>query len=84
MKAEDVLPDETDHLQLGALQLRKGSVGAFIANARLLADPGIDTEQRRQARTDLLELVPALRALGLFEVFEVRDPRLRALVEVQR
>ena len=75
MKAEDILPDRQDRIHLGGVEIRKGSVGAFIANARLLP-----AEQRRQAEEDLRALLPAIRALGLLELFELRDARLRTLV----
>ena len=75
MKAEDILPDRQDRIRLGGVEIRKGSVGAFIANARLLP-----TAQRRQAEEDLRALLPAIRALGLLELFELRDARLRTLV----
>ncbi|MFO6052751.1 hypothetical protein ACLBUN_16055, partial [Pseudomonas aeruginosa] len=38
MKAEDILPDRQDRIRLGGVEIRKGSVGAFIANARLLLE----------------------------------------------
>ncbi|MDF5997095.1 hypothetical protein P4200_32155 [Pseudomonas aeruginosa] len=58
----------------------QGSVGAFIANARLLLEEELPAEQRRQAEEDLRALLPAIRALGLLELFELRDARLRTLV----
>ncbi|WP_129416513.1 hypothetical protein [Pseudomonas aeruginosa] len=80
MKAEDILPDRQDRIRLGGVEIRKGSVGAFIANARLLLEEELPAEQRRQAEDDLRALLPAIRALGLLELFELRDARLRTLV----
>lgn len=80
MKAEDILPDRQDRIRLGGVEIRKGSVGAFIANARLLLEEELPTAQRRQAEEDLRTLLPAIRALGLLELFELRDARLRTLV----
>ncbi len=80
MKAEDILPDRQDRIRLGGVEIRKGSVGAFIANARLLLEEELPTAQRRQAEEDLRALLPAIRALGLLELFELRDARLRTLV----
>ena len=79
MKAEDILPDRQDRIRLGGVEIRKGSVGAFIANARLLLEE-LPAAQRRQAEEDLRALLPAIRALGLLELFELRDARLRTLV----
>ncbi len=80
MKAEDILPDRQDRIRLGGVEIRKGSVGAFIANARLLLEEELPAEQRRQAEEDLRALLPAIRALGLLELFDLRDARLRTLV----
>ncbi|HCD6630078.1 TPA: hypothetical protein NDU38_003283 [Pseudomonas aeruginosa] len=80
MKAEDIFPDRQDRIRLGGVEIRKGSVGAFIANARLLLEEKLPAAQRRQAEEDLRALLPAIRALGLLELFELRDARLRTLV----
>lgn len=53
MKAEDILPDRQDRIRLGGVEIRKGSVGAFIANARLLLEEELPAAQRRQAEEDL-------------------------------
>ena len=81
MRAKDVLPDGQNEVKLAGITVRKGSVGAFLANARVLAAPASTAEERDDARLDIIEALPALRALGLFDLLEVRDPALRALVE---
>ncbi|WP_057919146.1 hypothetical protein [Lysobacter antibioticus] len=78
MRAEDLLPDHLDHTRIDGVLVRKGSVGAFLANARVWSDG--DADARAQAERHIVEALPALRALGLFEVLEIRDPRLRVLV----
>lgn len=77
MQAKDVLPDGQDFVVRNGLSLRKGSVGAFLANAQVLQDPAATPEARQAAGHDLVALLPALEALGLFEVFEMRSPALR-------
>ena len=79
MRAEDLLPDHLDQGQFNGIAVRKGTVGAFLINARRLADPGASEEQRRLAEHDIVEALPALRALGLFEILQVRDEHLRRL-----
>ncbi|MCR6477133.1 hypothetical protein NU688_13305 [Variovorax sp. ZS18.2.2] len=77
MQAQDVLPDGQDFVIRNGLQLRKGSVGAFLVNAQLLQDPSATAEAKQAAERDLIDLLPALEALGLFDVFELRSPTLR-------
>jgi hypothetical protein len=81
MRAEDLLPDDVNHGQFNGVTVRKGSVGAFLVNARVLSDPAASAESRAAAERDILSALPALRAIGLFDVLQVRDERLRALVE---
>ena len=80
MRADQVLPDDVDHGQFNGLTIRKGTVAAFLANARTWTRADSGADEREQARAQIAEDLPALRALGLFEVLEIRDERLRALV----
>ncbi|MNK68225.1 hypothetical protein D3C87_875790 [compost metagenome] len=77
MKAQDIIPDGQDFTVIDGHTVRKGSVGAFLANARVLEDPNATADERRVARDDLASLIPTLDALGLFDVFELRSPALR-------
>ena len=81
MRAKDVLPDGTDQSEFNGVTVRKGTVGAFLANARVLTDAAASPDIRSAAERDIIEALPALRALGLFDILSVRDDRLRALVE---
>jgi hypothetical protein len=83
MRASDVLSDDQDERLVAGVSVRKGSVGAFLMNARILSDPAASLEERQMAERDIIELLPALRALGLFDVFEIKDEKLRALVNAQ-
>ena len=81
MRADQILPDDINHGQFQGVTIRKGTVAAFLANARTWTDAHTGADERAQARAQIVEDLPALRALGLFEVLEIRDERLRALVE---
>ena len=81
MQAQDILPDHLDTVERNGVVIRKGSVGAFLANARTWCDPASDPGARMRAERDILNALPALRALGLFEVLAIRDAALRDLVE---
>lgn len=64
--------------------VRKGSIASFIQNVKLL--PGLSEESAEfQAIADQIRRVkPALDAVGLFDVFEVRDPRVTAILAGER
>jgi hypothetical protein len=82
MRAEDVLPEEVNQTVMSGITIRKGSVGAFLANAKILTDSNTSIDDRALAEKDLISLIPALRALGLFEVLEIKDEKLRRFVEM--
>lgn len=52
----------------------------FVANAQLMLDPATPEAVRREAEPRLLARLPALHALGVFELFAIRDGALAALV----
>jgi len=84
MRAKDVLSDDDDEGDFSGVKVRKGTVGAFLANAKILEDPAASAESRAAAEQDIIEALPALDALGLFDVLLIRDEKLRALVETNR
>jgi hypothetical protein len=82
MRAEDVLADQQNQGQFNGVTVRKGTVGAFLANARLWLDETTSDAERSIAERDILDALPALHALGLFDILQVRDLALRELVSV--
>jgi len=81
MKAEDLLPDHVNQADINGVVVLKGTVGAFLANARIWTDRSSSAQGREDAERDIVDALPALRALGIFEVLEIRDAALRLMVE---
>lgn len=52
----------------------------FVADARLMLDPATPESVRRETEPRLLAQLPTMHALGVFELFTIRDPALNALV----
>lgn len=50
----------------------------FVACAHQMLDPMTPEPVRRAMEPRLLAQLPSLRALGVFELFEVRHPGMRA------
>ena len=78
---EDVLPDGAERASFDGVVIRKGTVAAFVANARALANAEPGSEPHRALIAALTSLAPQLAAIGLFEVFEPRDPQIADLVK---
>ena len=81
MRADQILPDDVNEGQFQGVTIRKGTVAAFLANARTWTQAGADTAARAEAAREIARDLPALRALGLFEALEIRDEGLRALAD---
>jgi hypothetical protein len=81
MRAEDLLPDHLSKGDFDGVSVRKGTAGAFLVNARVWIDASAAANERIVAERDIVDSLPALRALGLFNVLQIRDPRLQALVD---
>ena len=83
MRAEQILPDHVDQVDVNGTTIRKGTVAAFLANARIFTDQNAGDESRTRAEADIIAALPALRAIGLFDVFEIRDIALRKWIDAR-
>ena len=81
VKPQDVLADGQECAEFDGVSVRKGSVAAFIGNVRALAEAEPSTPQWDEIVSQLRELKPALGRIGVLDVFEIRDPELRELVD---
>jgi hypothetical protein len=64
MRAEDLLPDDVNQGEFNGATVWKGTVGAFIANAKLWTDPGTSAEDRSVAELHILEALSRQRFAG--------------------
>ena len=56
------------------------ALSVFVACAHAMLDPQTPEPRRRALESRLLTQLPTLRALGVFELFGIRNPALRAMV----
>lgn len=81
MRPEDILPDNQNTVTQGGRELRKGSVAAFMANIRILQNDSAKAEHAT-AKAHMLELMPTMEALGFFELFDIRDEKIKELIGI--
>lgn len=79
IRPEDVLPDEADSATFGGTTARKGTVAAFVANAKVLDDLSEGSPEWKAVVDQLRSLVPGLRAVGALDVFVPRSSVIAAL-----
>jgi hypothetical protein len=61
-------------------EMSTSPIETFLACAHQMLDPATSEAVRRAIEPRLLAQLPTLRALGVFELFELRDPSLREWV----
>ena len=80
IRPDDVLADGVEATTFDGIDVRKGTVAAFVANARKLEQLEPGDAGRDPIVGQLRELAPALRAVGLLEVFAPRSPDVAAIL----
>jgi hypothetical protein len=76
VRAEHLLPDDKNFAELNGITIRKGTMGAFFANLRILSQMPEDSPDR-EAIVDELKLgLPTMRENGLFDLFTFRSTEL--------
>jgi len=80
VRPEDVLADEVNSATLNGTEVRKGSVAAFIANAKILESLAPTEPLYSEVEAQLRALVPAVRAVGVLDVFAPRTAAIAALI----
>ena len=69
-----------DYSDLDGGQEAGHALVTFVACAHAMLDPATPEERVRTLEPRLLAQLPTLRALGVFDLFAVRDPALAALL----
>jgi hypothetical protein len=80
IRPEDVLADEVNSTTLNGAEVRKGTVAAFIANAKILESLAPTDPHYGEVEAQLRELVPAVRAVGVLDVFAPRTAAIAAVI----
>ncbi|ASU85587.1 hypothetical protein CDO52_24775 [Nocardiopsis gilva YIM 90087] len=81
VRPEEILPDGDDHTVLDGLTVRKGTVAAFVANVKALDGVEEGSAEWKMLADRIRELVPGVRAVGLFDVLTPKSPQLRNIID---
>ena len=81
VRPQDVLAPGVEHVTIDGVEVRKGTVGAFVTNAMMLEQLDPSGAEYSAVLDVLRELAPKLRAVGLLDVFIPRSPRIAELFE---
>lgn len=81
VRPEDILPTDVSSREINGVAVRKGSAAAFVANVKQLDGLDPSSAECEQIISQIRTLVPALRAVGIFDVFTLRNSALAELIE---
>ncbi|MBC3765568.1 DUF7709 family protein [Neptunicella marina] len=77
MQPSDLLPDNQNFAQINGVNVRKGTIGAFMLNCNNWLDPTMSQYQRAELEQEIRDSIPALKALGIFDFFQLKDLKLQ-------
>lgn len=80
IQASDIIPDGADFAQINGMQIRKGSVAAFLANINLLENSST-TKEKEDALHVLQELAPTIIAIGLQNHVTFKNKQVEELLQ---
>jgi hypothetical protein len=80
---EHLMPDDQNFAELNGITVRKGTMGAFLANLRILSGMSPDAPGRQAIIDQLRQGIPTMRENGLFELFTFRSPELAEAIGVE-
>ncbi len=76
MKAEELLPEEQNIVNLNGQQVRKGTIGSFLLNCEAIVKGNKDF----QIIDDLKEQALVLEKIGFFDILEIKIPEIKQIL----
>lgn len=81
IRPEDIIADGADYTEINGIQVRKGTVGAFLANIDLLENSNSSIDEKKQALELLRELAPAIIATRLHNHVSFKNNQVAEIIQ---
>lgn len=81
VRPEDILSDKDNTVSINGLNVRKGTIAAFLANVDILENPQLPLEQKQAALSIMQELAPAVVAIGLHKHVIFKNQQAEAILK---
>lgn len=81
-RPEDILPENENYAVINGIKVRKGTIGAALKNATILASSLTDPTEKEEAKKIITELAPALVVLGMYEHVVWKNPNIQKIIEI--
>ena len=80
-KPEDILPDDKSYVEKDGQTIRKGSVAAALANAKIVESETASKEDKQAALDNLKELAPTLINFELMDFLQLKNPQIQQIFD---
>lgn len=81
-RPEDILPDDKDYVETKEGQkIRKGSVAATLANAKIIESADASLQEKAEALDAIRALAPTLIAFDLMRFMQWKNPIIQAVFD---
>lgn len=81
IKPEDIMPDNVNSIEVNGVRVRKATVGAVLANAKILESVATSAAEKSNALASIKELAPSLVALEMHKHVTWNNPEIQRIVE---
>lgn len=78
---EDMLPDDRNHFDMNGQTIRKGSMAAALANAKIVESKTASKEEKQEALSALEKLAPTLIAFELMHFMQWKNPEIQNIFD---
>lgn len=79
-RPEDILSDENNFTNYNGLNIRKGTVAAFLNNAIIIDNEEPNTSTYIEAEKLIKDTIPNLKALRIFDVFNIKSEKVKKII----
>ncbi len=80
-KPEDLMPDDKNYCEVNGKSIRKGSVAAALANAKIVESKNATAAQKKAALEALQQLAPALVDFELTRFMQWKNPEIQKIFD---
>jgi hypothetical protein len=78
---EDVMPENKNHFEKNGITIRKGSMAAVLANAKIFESKNASTEEKRSSIDAIKKLAPTLIAFELTMFLQWKNPEIQQIFD---
>lgn len=77
----DILPDDTDEIEINGITARKGTIAAVLANATIIESHSSSEALKQKALNTIEQLAPVVIAVGLMDHLTWNNKRIQDIFD---